>query len=149
MTAPEITQMSKEDELAWIQESMKEITAMDVQAVESSEELQKMLAVPALIENSVYKFDKVEIKYRKFMTRQLRALLSKAKKALQNADDPIKEQDDLVYHALAEMCVDNPYNTVVFWHIVDNRSTDGRVYKIFMDLIKSVGGSEQSLKTFQ
>ena len=149
MTAPEITQMSKEDELAWIQESMKEITAMDVQAVESSEELQKMLAAPELSDHGIYKFGDIEIRHRQYMTRKLRAVLSKAKKAVAVTDDPIRTQDDLVYQSLSEMCVDKPYNTPIFWQLADNRSTDARVYKIFMDLLQKVGGKEQALKTFQ
>ena len=147
--ATEIPTMTKEEELAWIQESEKEITAMDVQAIEGTDAMLKVLAAPEVSDHGIYKFGNAEIRYRKYMTRQLRALLSKAKKTVPGTEDPIKAQDDLAFKALSLICLDDPYTNPVFWQIVDSRSPDGRVYKILMDLIKAIGGGEASVKAFR
>lgn len=143
--------MTPEAELAWIQESGIEATQSEINEIEATDALKKMLAKPAAEEYSSYKFGDAEIRYRKFMTSALRRQLITASRKSKVADSEQKLhiQDETVYRVLSELCVDKPYNTPVFWAMVDQRSTDGRVYKIFMDLIKSVGGTEQTLKTFQ
>jgi hypothetical protein len=141
--------MTPEEEQTWIQESFAEATTEKLQELESTEAIQKMLAAPEIIEAGIYKFGDVEIRHRKYMTSALRRLLSKSSISVKADEDPIRKQDDTVYRALAVVCMDAPWNNPASWELIDLRSKDGRVYKIFLDIIKKIGGTEQSLKTFQ
>jgi hypothetical protein len=141
-------QMTKEEELAWIQESTKEATEMDLKKVDESVEMQKLLAAPEITDSGVYKYGDAEIRHRKFMPSKLRSLLSKGKKEIEATQD-IGKLDSVVYQSLAALCMDDPYTNPVFWAAVDLKTSDGRVYKIFQELTAKIGGTEAAAKTFR
>ena len=66
------------------------------------------------------------------------------------AEDPLSEQDTVVYQLLAEMCTKKPRGTdPEAWRYVDLRFNDGRVYTIFFSLVMKMGGDEETLKDFR
>jgi hypothetical protein len=146
---PAPQRMTQEQVDEWIRQEMANAPKEEIEDLQKKEEILKMLAQPELHEYGTYLFGEVEIRYRKYMTKGLRSLLSKAQREVKVSTDPISTQDDLVFKALAQICVDDPWNSPYAWQLVDLRSNDGRVYKIFMDLVAKIGGTENSLKTFR
>jgi hypothetical protein len=142
-------QAEEEMRQAWVREEMEKVPAEDLAALESTDALKKMLAQPESTENGVYMFGEAEIRHHRYMTARFRYLLSKSTHGVQASDDPIATLNEAVYQALAAICTDDPFNTALFWKVLDIRSQDGRVYQIFMDMVKKLGGDTSGLKDFR
>lgn len=134
---------------AWAAEQLAGAPAEELASLEQTDALKSMLAQPEVKEKATYIFGDVAIKHHRYMTYRFRNLLSKATTGIQSAADPVGELNALVYQALAEICTENPYNTPLFWRIVDVKSADGRVFQIFVDIIQRLGGDANTLKSFQ
>jgi len=141
--------LSPEEELAWVQQEFQGITKEKLDEIGSMDAVRKLLESPETKEYSEYRFNDVVIRYRKFPTSKLRRMLSSAKMKVGDAVDPLQTQDRIVYDALAEICVDDPWTNPVAWAKVDAGTSDGRVYQIFTDIMEKIGGGEKSLKKFR
>jgi hypothetical protein len=141
--------LTPEEEAAWIADTFQDGEQMDIDKLANSDAVQKLLAQPELTEVGTYRFGDVDIRYKPALTSQLRVLLAKAQKEMQSASNPLQVQDKLVYDALAEICLDADYKNPVFWQLVDLRSKDGRVYRIFKDLMEKIGAGETSTRAFR
>ena len=141
--------LSPEEEAVWIQQSMKEGEQLDIEITENSELVQKLLSQPESAQVGICKYGDIEIRYKPLLTKKLRNLLSKAQKDMKTSEEPLLVQDKLVYSALAEICVDPLLKNPNAWQLIDLRSTDGRVYSIFKEIMAKVGAGEDSLKSFR
>ena len=70
-----------------------------------------MLAQPDIKDYGEYKFGEVTIRYKKYMTKKLRRILAVSDRKVKSSDDPLDAQDEAVYSALAEICVDAPWTS--------------------------------------
>ena len=120
-----------------------------VAAFESTEAMKAMLAEPEKKDESVYEFGALKIRHHRFLTKRLRLIMGQLKAKLKNAEDPIAEQDSLVYQMLSEMCMEAPWTDPDAWRYTDSKFNDGRVYLIFCELMLKMGGDENSLKDFR
>ena len=142
--------LTPEEEAVWIQQSMKEGEQLDIEIIENSELVQKLLSQPESAEFGIYKFGDMELRYKPFLTSKLRALLKKAdKESKVEGADKLAIQDRIVYEGLAEICMDTDLKNPAVWQIIDSRSDDGRVYKIFRDIMSKIGGNEKLQKDFR
>ena len=145
-----MTGLSAEEEAQFIKEAGIEATQMDIDAIANNELAQKLLAQPEDTACGVYKFGDLEIRYKPFLTSRLRALLKKAdKESKMDGSDKLAIQDRVVYEGLAEVCIDPQLKNPVVWATIDTRSNDGRVYKIFQDIMEKIGGKDASIKSFR
>jgi hypothetical protein len=140
--------MTPEEESAFIADSYKEAGQMDVDALVNNDLVQKLLAQPESSECGIYKYGELEIRYKPVLTSKLRLILKKADREskMPNAD-ALGIQDRVVYEGLAELCMDPALKNPVVWAAIDAKTTDGRVYKIFKDLVEVVGGNNSSTKS--
>ena len=142
--------MTPEEEAAFIADAGIEASKMDVDAAVNTELVQKLLAQPDLAECGVYRFGDMEIRYKPFLTSRLRSLLKRAdKESKVDGADKLAIQDRVVYDGLAEVCMDPQLKHAAVWATIDARSNDGRVYKIFRDIMEKVGGGDTSIKSFR
>ena len=142
--------LSPEEEAVWIQQSMKEGEQLDIVAIENSELVQKLLAQPESAEFGIYKFGDMELRYKPFLTSKLRSLLKRAdRESKVEGADKLAIQDRVVYEGLSEICMDPDLKNPVVWQVIDSRSSDGRVYKIFRDIMSKIGGNEKLQKDFR
>jgi hypothetical protein len=132
-----------------IQAIIAEIPKDELAMLESSDAVRAFLAQPEVQDSGIYKFGALELRHRRFMTHKLRQIIAKGSTRAKASDDPMKSTEDTIYRALSEICMDSPYNTPTFWMLVDTKSTDGRVHKIFADLIEKLGGGEKDIKSFR
>ena len=142
--------LSPEEEAVWIQQSMKEGEQLDIEIIENSELVQKLLAQPESAEFGIYKFGDMELRYKPFLTSKLRSLLKRAdRESKVEGADKLAIQDRVVYEGLSEICMDPDLKNPVVWQVIDSRSSDGRVYKIFRDIMSKIGGNEKLQKDFR
>jgi hypothetical protein len=141
--------LTPEEELVWIQQAYNDTKKEDLVTLGATDAIRKLLAAPDTKDYGVYKFADVEIRHKKYPTGTLRRLLTTAKTALKGSEDPMRMQDKIIYQALSEMCIDNPWNNPLSWAKIDAGTNDGRVYKIFMDIMTKIGGGEKALQSFQ
>ena len=127
-----------------IQAIIAEIPKDELAMLESSDAVRAFLAQPEVQDSGVYKFGTLELRHRRFMTHKLRQIIAKGSTTVKASDNPMKTTEDTIYRALTEICMDAPYNTTAFWKLVDTKSKDGRVHKIFADLIEKLGGGEKN-----
>jgi hypothetical protein len=120
-----------------------------VAALEATEAMKAMIAVPANTDSVVFEFGGLKIKHHRFLTKRLRQMMKMSQNAVKNAADPLAEQDAVVYQLLAEMCTEAPWTDPEAWRYVDLRIDDGRVYTIFFSLVMKMGGDEETLKDFR
>jgi hypothetical protein len=120
-----------------------------VAAFEATEAMKAMLAVPEKMDDSVYEFGGLKIKHHRFLTKRLRLVMGQLQTKLKTAENPIVEQDSLVYQMLSEMCMEAPWTDPDAWKYTDLKFNDGRVYLIFCELMLKMGGDESSLKDFR
>lgn len=141
--------LTPEEQALWIEQSMKEGEQLDIAAIENSDIVQKLLSQPESVNVGICKFGEMEIRYKPLLTKKLRNMLSRAQKEMKISEEPLLVQDKLVYNALAEICVDPLLKNPNAWQLIDLRSTDGRVFTIFKEIMEKVGAGEDSLKTFR
>lgn len=141
--------LTPEEEAEWIQQSMKEGEHLDISIIENSDVVQKLLSQPESSQIGVCKFGDMEIRYKPLLTKKLRNMLSRAQKDMKLSEEPLQVQDKLVYNALAEICVEPLLKNPDAWQLIDLRSTDGRVFTIFKEIMAKVGAGEDSLKSFR
>ena len=120
-----------------------------IAAFESMEAMKTMIAVPEDTDGAVYEFGGLKIRHHRFLTKRLRFLMGQIRNRMKVSEDPLNEQDSLVYQMLSEMCIDEPWNDSDAWRYSDLRFKDGRVFLIFFDLMMKMGGDESSLKDFR
>lgn len=120
-----------------------------VAALEETEAMKAMMAIPENTDSVEYEFGGLKIRHRRFLTKRLRLVMGQIQNRLKLSSDPITEQDNLVYQMLSEMCIDAPWNNSDAWKLVDLRTNDGRVYLIFFELMMKMGGDESTLKDFR
>lgn len=113
------------------------------------DDIVRMLAQPDIKDYGEYKFGEVTIRYKKYMTKKLRRILAVSDRKVKSSDDPLDAQDEAVYSALAEICVDAPWTSSNSWKLVDLKTNDGRIYKIFKDIIREVSSTESNAKSFR
>jgi len=120
-----------------------------VATLEATEAMKAMLAVPEKSDGAFYEFGGVKIGHHRFLTKRLRLIMGQLQTRLKKAEDPIAEQDTLVYQMLAEMCTEAPWTDSDAWRMIDLRTNDGRVYQIFCEMLLTMGGDESTLKDFR
>jgi hypothetical protein len=141
--------LSPEEEAIWIEQSMKDGEHLDIEIIEKSELVQKLLSEPENEQVGICKYGNTDIRYKPLLTKKLRHMLSKAQKEIKLSEDALQVQDNLVYSALAEICMDKELKNPDAWQLIDLRSKDGRVYAIFKEIMTKVGAGEDSLKSFR
>ena len=120
-----------------------------IAALEATEGMKAMIAVPENTDSVVYEFGGLKIRHHRFLTKRLRQMMKLSQNAVRTAEDPLAEQDTVVYQLLAEMCTEAPWTDPEAWRYVDLRFNDGRVYTIFFSLVMKMGGDEETLKDFR
>ena len=120
-----------------------------IAALEATEGMKAMIAVPANTDSVIFEFGGLKIKHHRFLTKRLRQMMKLSQTAVKKAEDPLSEQDTVVYQLLAEMCTEEPWTDPEAWRYVDLRFNDGRVYTIFFSLVMKMGGDEETLKDFR
>ena len=141
--------LTPEEEAEWIRQSLKESEQLDITIIENSEIVQNLISQPESQNIGVCKYGNVEIRYKPLLTKKLRNMLSRAQKEMKTSEEPLAVQDKLVYNALAEICVDPLLKNPDAWQLIDLRSTDGRVFSIFKEIMGKVGAGEDALKSFR
>ena len=129
-----------------VQGIIAEIPSDELAELESSDAVKAILAQPEVQDSGKYQFGTIELRHRKFMTHKLRHIIARGPKLAAISDDPMKVTEETIYTALAEICIDAPWNRPATWKLVDVKSKDGRVHKIFSELIDKIGQGEQTLK---
>jgi hypothetical protein len=120
-----------------------------IAALEATEAMKAMIAVPKDTDSVVFEFGGLKIKHHRFLTKRLRQMMKLSQTSVKTAADPLAEQDAVVYQLLAEMCTETPWTDPEAWRYVDLRFDDGRVYTIFFSLVMKMGGDEETLKDFR
>lgn len=120
-----------------------------VAALEKTEAMKQMMAVPAKTDETVYEYGTLKIKHHRFLTKRLRLMLNQSKTAIQASADPFIEQDNQTYTILAEACTEAPFTDPLFWKLTDLKFNDSRVYDIMFGMMMSMGGDESTLKDFR
>jgi hypothetical protein len=141
--------LSPEEELSWVQQVFKDSKKEDLDKAHSSESVRKLLASPEIKDYGEYVFNDVKLRHRKYPSTKVRKILTESKNVVGSSDDPMRAQDGIIYQVIADICVDEPFNDPVTWATIDAGTTDGRVYKIFMDLMQKIGGGDKALQTFR
>lgn len=142
--------MTPEEEKKFIAESTIEASQMDVDALVNNEVALKLLAQPESSDFGIYKFGETEIRYKPFLTSKLRSILKAAERKSKMPDaDRLSLQDQVIYDGLAEICMDPALKKPAVWAAIDIRSNDGRVYKIFRDILEKIGGGDTTIKSFR
>jgi len=138
------------EESQFVKDSYEEIDEMERQELEANEFVRVILAQPDDQRFGVYMFDKIEIRYKPFLTSKLRSILSVAQKKSKLPDaDALAIQDSVVYDSLAELCVDPKLKNPNAWKMIDLKSHDGRVYTIFQGIMEKIGAGAQNFKSFR
>ena len=120
-----------------------------IAALEATEGMKAMIAVPANTDSVIFEFGGLKIKHHRFLTKRLRQMMKLSQNAVKKAEDPLSEQDTVVYQLLAEMCTEEPWTDPEAWRYVDLRFNECRVYTIFFSLVLKMGGDEETLKDFR
>jgi len=120
-----------------------------VAALEETEAMKAMMAIPEKTDETVYEYGTLKIKHHRFLTKRLRLMLGQTKSAVQVSEDPITEGDNQVYAILAEACTEAPFSDPLFWKLTDLKFNDSRVYEIMFGLMVTMGGDESTLKDFR
>jgi hypothetical protein len=120
-----------------------------IAALEATEAMKAMLAVPEKTTDASYEFGGIKIKHHRFLTKRVRLIMGQIQKKIAAAEDPVAEQDAMIYKMLSELCVEDPWTSPDSWKLVDLKTNDGRVYAIFCDLMLKMGGDEKNLKSLQ
>jgi len=120
-----------------------------VAALEETEAMKAMMAIPEKTDETVFEYGTLKIKHHRFLTKRLRLMLGQTKTAVTASTDPIAEGDNQVYSILAEACTEHPFSDPLFWKITDLKFNDSRVYDIMFQLMLSMGGDEATLKDFR
>jgi hypothetical protein len=146
MTSKKLT---PEEEAEYIRQEFENAPKEELEELMKQDEILKMLAQPDIKDYGYYKFGEVTIRHKKFMTKKLRRILSISERKVKTSDDPLGTQDEAVYAALAEICVDAPWTDPNSWKLVDLKTSDGRIYSIFKAIVKSFSENEKEVKTFR
>ena len=81
-----------------------------IAALEATEGMKAMIAVPANTDSVIFEFGGLKISHHRFLTKRLRQMMKLSQNAVKKAEDPLSEQDTVVYQLLAEMCTEEPWN---------------------------------------
>lgn len=120
-----------------------------VAALEESEAMKAMMAIPDKTDEAVYEYGTLKLKHHRFLTKRIRLMLGQSRNTVKTSDDPIAEGDALVYSILAEACTEAPFTDPLFWKLTDLKFNDSRVYEIMFGLMVTMGGDESTLKDFR
>jgi hypothetical protein len=120
-----------------------------IAALEATDAMKAMIAVPDNTEAIYFEFGGLKIRHRRFLTKRLRQMMKMSQASVKVSDDPLAEQDTVVYQLLAEMCTEAPWTEPEAWRYVDLKTNDGRIYTIFFSLVMKMGGDEETLKDFR
>jgi hypothetical protein len=141
--------LTPDEEQEWIQQEFHDVSKEKLDEIGNMDSVRKLIASPDTKEYAEYQFNDVVIRHRKFPTAKLRRMLGASKLKLTGAEDPLRTQDRIVYDALAEVCIDEPWTNPVVWAKVDAGTADGRVYQIFSEIMAKIGGGEKALQKFR
>ena len=132
-----------------LDEERKNLAPEKVAALEETEAMKAMMAIPEKADVDVYEYGTLRIHHHRFLTKRLRLMLNQTRSAIQSSENPIEEGDSRVYAILAEACTDHPFNDPLFWKLTDLKFNDSRVYEIMFGLMVPMGGDESTLKVFR
>jgi hypothetical protein len=120
-----------------------------VAALEETEAMKAMMAIPEKADETIYEYGTLKIKHHRFLTKRLRLMLGQTQSTIQSSKDPLSEGDTQVYAILAEACTETPFSDPLFWKLTDLKFNDSRVYEIMFGLMVAMGGDESTLKGFR
>ena len=132
-----------------IDEERAKLAPEKVAALEETEAMKAMMAIPEKTDETVFEYGGLKIKHHRFLTKRLRLMLGQTKTAVKSSDDPISEGDNQVYNILAEACTESPFSDPMFWKLADLKFDDSRVYEILFSMMIVMGGDEATLKDFR
>lgn len=132
-----------------IDEERAKLAPEKVAALEETEAMKAMMAIPEKTDETVFEYGGLKIKHHRFLTKRLRLMLGQTQTAVKSAEDPISEGDTQVYNILAEACTEAPFSDPLFWKLTDLKFNDSRVYEILFSMMIVMGGDEATLKDFQ
>lgn len=132
-----------------IDEERQKLAPEKIAALEETEAMKQMMAVPQKTDEAVYEYGTLKIKHHRFLTKRLRLILNQARNLIHSAEDPFAEQDEQTYRLLAEACTETPFTDPLFWKLTDLKFNDSRVYEILYGMMLAMGGDETTLKDFR
>jgi len=132
-----------------LDEERAKLAPEKVAALEESEAMKAMMAIPEKTDETVFEYGGLKIKHHRFLTKRLRLMFKLTKDTVKASEDPISEGDSQVYSILAEACTETPYNDPLFWKLTDLKFNDSRVYDIMFRMMVTMGGDESTLKDFR
>lgn len=132
-----------------IDEERQKLAPEKIAALEETEAMKQMMAVPQKTDEAVYEYGTLKIKHHRFLTKRLRLMLNQARNLIHSAEDPFAEQDEQTYRLLAEACTETPFTDPLFWKLTDLKFNDSRVYEILYGMMLAMGGDETTLKDFR
>ena len=132
-----------------IEEERAKLAPEKIAALEETDAMKAMMAIPGKTDETVYEYGTLKIKHHRFLTKRLRLMLGQTRSTVQSSEDPISEGDNQVYAILAEACTEAPFNDPLFCKLTDLKFNDSRVYEIMFGLMVTMGGDEDTLKDFR
>lgn len=132
-----------------LDEERAKLTPEKIASFEATEGMKAMLAVPEKTDDYVYEYGGLKLKHHRFLTKRLRLIMGQVQRKIKTAENPLSEQDEVIYQMLSEMCTEAPWTDPDAWRYVDTQFNDGRVYEIFTTLMLTMGGDESTLKDFR
>ncbi len=132
-----------------IDEERAKLAPEKVAALEETEAMKAMMAIPEKADETVFEYGGLKIKHHRFLTKRLRLMLKQTHASVKLSEDPISEGDSQVYTILAEACTEAPFSDPLFWKLTDLKFNDSRVYDIMFRLMLVMGGDEETLKNFR
>lgn len=127
-----------------MEELHKKLDQVDVEAVKSNSKVQEILA-SSKTRFKVLKYGTIELKIRAVLPRKLRHELYELESRKDNLS--MEEIEDVTYHVLASMCIEEPFNNPDTWRVIDDE--DGVAMEILNDIYKEALSTETDLKKFR
>jgi Flp pilus assembly secretin CpaC len=129
-------------------EAYQELEEREVKQFEEHEEIRQILSASKKIHKTI-KVQGVDVQIRAFMPRSVRLKLLKLGNALKAAKtaEEAQKAESAVYPILAEMCIEDPYNTAKLWVFLDKEI--GCAQQAVIDIMEAVNSTDKQIEDFR
>jgi hypothetical protein len=134
---------SKKSTQEFIDESFAEVDAMNLEALQKNEDLQKIIAATSAAENKIT-INGVDIRFKAFLDRRLRHKIARYQKL---KEDDIVGIEDALYTILTSLCINPPFNTKDSWIFIEDNGGD--VNGILRQILEVISGDTAAVKNFR
>jgi hypothetical protein len=122
----------------FVEQAFKEADAMEIKRIKSHEGIQKILQSSDEAFTTV-EIEGVQIRIRSFLTKAIRKKLQLVDRIVASEDIDMDGIETALYEILAIICLDDPYNKILTWKILDEQDKDLAGYlRIMMAKVNEV-----------